>query len=106
MGSLQELMGDYRTPWTKTNDHGRLSGRPWQRLRDAVLTRDLYTCRACGRVAVMGMEVDHIVPLCKGGTNAMSNLQALCRVPCHQNKTARDAGVTRRVAIGVDGWPL
>lgn len=36
----------------------------------------------------MGGEVDHIVPLAKGGTNAPGNLQLLCK-SCHGTKDAR-----------------
>jgi 5-methylcytosine-specific restriction endonuclease McrA len=35
-----------------------------------------------------GYEIDHIVELCKGGSNEDSNLQALC-IMCHRVKTSR-----------------
>ena len=31
-------------------------------------------------------ELDHKVPLCRGGTNEWQNLQVLC-IPCHDGKT-------------------
>ena len=34
-------------------------------------------------------EIDHIIPLYKGGNNEISNLEALCR-NCHGNKTLLD----------------
>lgn len=37
-------------------------------------------------------EVDHILPLADGGTNALENLQVICANPCHREKTAREAG--------------
>jgi 5-methylcytosine-specific restriction enzyme A len=58
-------------------------GRPWRRLREAVLLRDKYTCQHCGHVGVEGMEVDHIINKASGGTDELSNLQTLCR-SCHQ----------------------
>src|SRR5690606_24701270 len=64
-------------------------GRPWRRLVEAVKRRDKYTCQACGRVTEDG-ECDHIVPLSQGGTDDLSNLQWLCREPCHRVKTARE----------------
>ena len=35
-----------------------------------------------------GYEIDHIVELCKGGSNEDANLQALC-IMCHRVKTSR-----------------
>jgi 5-methylcytosine-specific restriction protein A len=40
-------------------------------------------CRRCGEAA---SQVDHIVPLRKGGTNSEENLQSLCH-SCHSRKT-------------------
>ncbi|WP_418236056.1 HNH endonuclease [Comamonas serinivorans] len=36
-------------------------------------------------------ECDHIVPREQGGSNAESNLQPLCKDPCHREKSAREA---------------
>ena len=46
-------------------------------------------CAQCG--AVVDLETDHIVPLHRGGTNAWSNLQSLCK-SCHVRKSALEAG--------------
>ena len=67
----------------------RIVGRELQRIRDRVMLRDEYTCRACGRTTVDG-EVDHIVPLSMGGSNSEYNLQYLCAIPCHRDKTAKE----------------
>ncbi|MBM3940447.1 MAG: HNH endonuclease [SAR202 cluster bacterium] len=58
------------------------SGYDRQRRMRAILARDLHLCRRCGERAT---EVDHVVPLSQGGTDAPANLQALCR-PCHASK--------------------
>lgn len=38
-------------------------------------------CSSSGR-----LQLDHIIPLFKGGINTMSNVQILC-IPCHKHKT-------------------
>ncbi len=50
-------------------------------VRWEVLVRDGHRCRGCGRGADekgVRLEVDHIVPVCAGGTDEISNLRALC----------------------------
>jgi 5-methylcytosine-specific restriction protein A len=83
-------------------------GRPWRRLREAVMRRDRATCRDCGRVAPDG-ECDHIIPESQGGKTVIDNLQWLCCV-CHRDKTAREAAAAQgrksKPRIGVDGWPV
>jgi len=61
----------------------------WQKMRKLILHRD-PVCRACERKAAE--EVDHIVPLAKGGARLDArNLQGLCK-PCHSTKTATEDG--------------
>ena len=60
----------------------------WQRLRRRVLAKDGFRCRACGKAG--RLEVDHVVPLERGGEPwAMGNLQVLCRAH-HIAKTAKE----------------
>lgn len=81
-------------------------GRPWRRIRDAVLLRDGYTCQQCKRLCLpCDLECDHITPTSKGGTDVLHNLQAMC-IPCHERKTLRESGVIEKTPIGLDGWPL
>jgi 5-methylcytosine-specific restriction endonuclease McrA len=54
---------------------------------------------------VPATEVDHIVPLSRGGTDALENLQSLC-AQCHEAKTRRDMGWRDRPRFGPDGWPI
>lgn len=67
----------------------RIRGRALQRIRERILLRDEYTCQVCGRVS-RDLEVDHIVPLHLGGPEIDSNRQAICPVPCHQEKSERE----------------
>lgn len=51
-------------------------------LREAIKQRDNYTCCMCGNSVFnepnLLLEVDHIVPISKGGKTEASNLQTLC----------------------------
>lgn len=73
----------------------RLSSEDWQIVRCAVLDRDNYRCKKCGRP---GREVDHIKPKKLGGTDDLSNLQTLCS-NCHTKKTKKDVETIRRMRI-------
>ena len=48
-----------------------------------------WTCGKCKQMLDATYEVDHIVPLYKGGSNNINNLMAMCR-NCHGNKTLQD----------------
>lgn len=56
------------------------------------MQRDKFACAACGRVR-SDHEVDHIKPLCEGGSNEDGNMQLLCSGGggCHSIKTAAEA---------------
>lgn len=59
----------------------------WRRIRSAFLKQN-PNCMICGEKAT---EVDHIVPLRNGGTNAWSNLRGMCK-SCHSRHTAKFGG--------------
>jgi hypothetical protein len=48
-----------------------------------------WKCHHCKQQLSAFYEVDHIVPLYKGGSNNLNNLVSLCR-ECHSKKTAMD----------------
>lgn len=69
----------------------RQRGRGWLARRGRWLS-DRPLCQHCmqaGRITA-AEEVDHVVPLWRGGADDESNYQSLC-VPCHQRKTAGEA---------------
>ncbi|GKV71716.1 hypothetical protein NCCP2145_10970 [Pseudarthrobacter sp. NCCP-2145] len=64
------------------------------KLRQFIKTRDRHTCRYCS-VSVIAephllLEVDHIVPVSKGGLSTPENLQALCW-RCNRSKSNKIA---------------
>ena len=64
-------------PRNKINKHLRLQ----------VLIRDRQKCCICGRSKdEVPLEVDHIVPISRGGNDEMSNLAALCK-DCNSGKS-------------------
>lgn len=61
-------------------------------LRKSILERDDYTCQQCG-VSVQNephllLEVDHIIPVTRGGLTTEDNLQTLCW-RCNRRKGAK-----------------
>ena len=68
------------------------SSRGYDRAWAAISRGYLARHRQCAWCSAKATVTDHIVPRRVGGSNAPSNLQALCR-RCHALKTARE---TRR----------
>lgn len=61
-----------------------------KKLREYVKERDCYTCQYCGvstaQQDLLLLEVDHIIPVSKGGMSTESNLQTLCW-KCNRTKS-------------------
>lgn len=61
-------------------------------LRTKIKVRDNYTCKCCGISAHntpnLLLEIDHIIPVSKGGQTSEDNLQCLCW-KCNRSKGAR-----------------
>jgi len=83
----------------------RTRGRRWMAMRSLFLANNplCIECKKTGRVS-MATEVDHIIPLFKGGTDALENLNALCSEH-HADKTRKDMGYSPVKAVGLDGVP-
>jgi hypothetical protein len=59
-------------------------------VRSKVLARDRYRCRDCGISADLGavLHVDHVIPISRGGSSDLGNLQTLCQ-ECNLGKGNR-----------------
>lgn len=49
-------------------------------LRKQIILRDQYTCQMCGKQMPdgVGLQIDHIIPIARGGKTISSNLRVLC----------------------------
>ena len=56
------------------------------RLRFAIYKRDNYRCKKCG--STENLEIDHIIPISRGGKSTYSNLQTLCH-KCNKEKGSK-----------------
>ena len=59
------------------------------RMKKEVAARAGWKCQLCSETVNANYEIDHILPLYRGGDNAASNLQCLCP-DCHRTKTAAE----------------
>jgi len=59
-----------------------------------VAARQLWKCNRCDTLLNERYKVDHIIPLFKGGTNDLDNLQAMCP-NCHTTKTGKERRITQ-----------
>lgn len=57
-------------------------------LRVQIMQRDNYTCKICGKYMPdeVGLQIDHIIPVAKGGKTVPENLQVLCD-KCNRKKS-------------------
>ena len=55
-------------------------------MRDKIAQRDGFACKYCG--ATEHLEVDHVVPLSRGGANTVRNVVIACR-SCNAAKNAK-----------------
>jgi hypothetical protein len=74
------------TAWQRQQERSRITAG----VRSKVLARDTYRCRHCGISTALGavLHVDHIIPISKGGTSDLANLQTLCQ-DCNLGKSNR-----------------
>ena len=93
---------------------GKREGIP-PSVRMKVLVRDGHRCTYCGaKAAEAPLHIDHVIPVCRGGTNEIENLVAACSAcnigkggkmllepsPDDSGKYVRDAGGPAPVPAG------
>lgn len=90
-GACDQALQALEESWEefKSNTPARFSLSP--KIRFEVLKSNNYRCQICGASASdsVKLEVDHKVPVAKGGTDEMENLWTLC-FTCNRGKGASD----------------
>jgi len=84
----REYMRKRRESGLTVGDCKTSGSEPLRRFR--ILQRDNFRCQYCGKTAKddTRLEIDHITPLCEGGSNEDSNLVTAC-FDCNRSKGGR-----------------
>jgi diadenosine tetraphosphate (Ap4A) HIT family hydrolase len=84
---LRDFLDTRSDPWShRRNSEGYVSGT----IRYEVLKRAGSRCELCGvSTEIRALEIDHIIPRSKGGSDEISNFQVLC-TSCNGTKNNRD----------------
>ena len=93
----------YPTPLLSGRNRARGGGTLTPKLRQHILDRDERRCRYCGDQALGALQIDHIFPIVRGGTNSPVNLAAACAA-CNSRKranTVKEAGMKLRELPGL-----
>jgi len=68
-------------------------------IRHEVHMRDNFKCTECGKGnSEESLEVDHIIPISKGGTDELFNLRTLCKT-CNREKSDLIHSNTNKISI-------
>lgn len=96
--ALKRVLGNKKS-WDFIKDRQMRPEKPYKKkkgnrmgaiaLKWKVFKQDGFKCKTCG--VDENLEVDHIKPVSKGGSNKLENLQTLCR-RCNAHKHAKYNG--------------
>lgn len=68
----------------------RIGGYKGAEIRYSVMKRDGFKCVLCGSTASDApLEIDHIIPIAKGGSNNLNNLRTVCEI-CNIGKQVNE----------------
>ena len=74
-------------------------------LREKIKTRDDFTCRKCSLSIKdernLLLEIDHIIPISKGGITSEHNLQTLCW-RCNRSKGSKIESILKQADTVAD----
>lgn len=84
---IQKMKADIEGREISGVDYQRGEMYGYENVKQYVRERDKYTCQLCKKSTInkVVLEVHHIIPRSKGGTDKPSNLICLCH-NCHRNK--------------------
>ena len=89
---LQKLLIHFKDVDTKTlfqNNNKKVRRNVNESKKKYVAFGQRWICQKCNQILDAAYEIDHIIPLYKGGNNDVTNLEALCR-NCHGKKTLKE----------------
>lgn len=86
-GCIHRTTGKYIGKYKQSEDILKERSKLTPSLRFSILKRDNYHCRICGRGVEdnVKLEIDHIIPVSKGGLTEENNLWVLCQ-DCNRGK--------------------
>ena len=89
--SISNVFNNIKKTKTKKNNNkvNNIKRNLNETTKKVVAPNQKWTCNMCYKMLDASYEIDHTIPLYKGGTNNVENLQALCR-NCHGLKTIND----------------
>lgn len=96
--------------WIKKGKAHNYNSREFRVTREHVRSRDAGLCFRCAYygMAAHGQDVDHFVPVSRGGSDSPANCMLLCE-PCHFDKTQRESRRLqgwRPKLNPATGWPM
>ena len=87
---INEIIENVEAVYKKEKASGYQRVKLTKQIRKSILARDNWTCQRCGNSVYnepnLLLEVDHIIPISKGGKTEPNNLQTLCW-RCNRSKS-------------------